>query len=52
MCKCHFWKTLGVFTLLAAIAAVLWYGSLTESQKSTVKNFVQQIPDLPGRFMV
>lgn len=38
--------------VLLALGGYLWYNSLDESHKQTVKNLVKQIPDLPGRYAI
>jgi hypothetical protein len=45
-------KNLCKITLLLAIAVAIWYDRLSEREKQNVQNFVKQIPDLPGRYMV
>jgi hypothetical protein len=54
MCNCNrnTWRFFATLTVIAAIGALIWYGSMTDSQKAALKNFASQIPDLPGRFMV
>ncbi len=40
-----------VFVLiLLAAGGLIWYAFLSEGQQKFIKNFIQQIPDLPGRY--
>jgi hypothetical protein len=45
-------KKLCKIVLLIAIVGAVWYNRLSEREKQHVQNFVKQIPDLPGRYMV
>ena len=38
----------GLFVI--AFIVKVWYESLSESHQRFVKNFVEQIPELPGRY--
>lgn len=47
-------KIRATITILALIAlgGYLWYNTLDESHKRTIRNLVKQIPDLPGRYAI
>ena len=36
---------------LVAFILVVWYQRLPEHRKAFLKNFVRQIPELPGRYL-
>jgi len=44
-----FLRFLFVLILLAAGGAI-WYAFLSEGQQKFIKNFIKQVPELPGRY--
>lgn len=48
----HTLKKIILILGLLALAATLVYQRLDDNHKRFVRNFISQIPDLPGRYMV
>ena len=36
--------------ILLAVGGLIWYSFLSEGHQKFIKNFITQIPDLPGRY--
>lgn len=51
-CKPKPFRVVRALAVLAVLALTLWYGTLTERQKQSLRNFLRQIPDLPARYLV